>query len=276
MAFFLVSSSLFESCKKREQPRFRFWPFKVMFIMGNSEKAYFHILDHIDKARTTINVYDWDGDTIVLNGPAGYTPLKIKSSEEWKMAVNNDLMPDTTQLGQLGEIIRGLKEFLDERRDHSASKAWDRIRLAIPRKLYKSYPHFFERLLTAFKDYYTGPVGGSSDFNSGLRDLQSEIDICNLISAPDPDDGWGYNCSALLHYESIFLSYAEGDTKMMDVSLSIDEVQTAEANVRYKAAVAKYGYAIGTVEDYKTRYSEEGEEAGSEDGYYYLELDLTR
>ena len=277
MTLFLVSLTLNESCKKREQPRLRFWPWKVMWIMTKSDKSYTQILDHIDKARKTLDKYVWGQDTLVLNGPAGYTPLKQKACKEWKLAVNDDLMPDTTKLTQLGEIVRGLKEYLDERRDHSASKAWDKIRLAIPRKLYKTYPYFFEKVLSDLKAYYTGPVGGGSDCNSGLRDLQWEKNICHSISIPDPNDPWGSGGTALYHYETIFAAYAEGNTKMMNIELSIEDAQIKEAELRYKAAGM-----IGNVEDYRTKFSNEITiiEKGiykiqqTEESYYYIDLDV--
>ena len=285
MAFFLVSSSLFESCKKREQPRFRWSWWKLRdthFIMANSWKSYEGIEKNIENGRTTTGIFYWEPDTLIMNGPAGYTSLIQKASTEWGKAINNNLMPDTTKLTELGEIIRGLKLFLDERQDHDAGKAWNIIKLAIPRKLYKTYPHFWEMLLTALKEYYTVTVGGSAEYTDGIRNLQQEINICNLITAPDPDDPWGYTCSALTHYEAIFRAMAEGDNKAMkvglardvegdiiDITMDMNQAQNMEAEKRFKLATNQKGYAVGSPEDYKTKFEDD-----SNGGYYYLGLDV--
>jgi hypothetical protein len=137
-------------------------------------------------------------------------------------------------------------------------------------------------VLTALKRYYTETIGGSSDYTNGTRNLQQEIDIRNLITAPDPEDPWGYTCSPAVHYESIFRSIAEGDNKalrvglvrdidgqIIDVSMDMNHAQNLEAEKRFKLATDQKGYAVGSPEDYKTKFEED-----SNGGYYYLELDV--
>ncbi|HKL43666.1 MAG TPA: hypothetical protein VJ892_00105, partial [Candidatus Absconditabacterales bacterium] len=218
--FLVLLIILVPSCKKEEvlQPTWQ-WLLKEKVVLTETERSHKQNLDHIDHARTCVDIYVWGEDTLTLNGPAGYYPLTAKAVAEFQKAYENEVMPDTTQLSNDGMMADVIKDFLELRRDHSASQSFKKMRIAIPKDLYEVYPRFFERFLTEMMSYLTGQIGGNSEWYGGTRDLEREKDIRKLITQDDFDflDPWECNCSAMIYLESFYKKYAEGDVKSTQI-----------------------------------------------------------
>lgn len=247
------------SCKKETlQPTWQ-WLLKEKVVLTDTERSHKQNLDHIDHARTCVDIYVWGEDTLTLNGPAGYYPLTTKAVAEFQKAYENEVMPDTTQLSNNGMMADIIKDFLELRRDHSASQSFKKMRIAIPKDLYEVYPRFFERFLTAIMEYLTGQIGGNSEWYGGTRDINMEKNIRNLFTQDDVDfqDDWECNCSAVPYVEVFYNKYSEGNVKSAQVSkgdyiLFVQEISAQERTFLQE----KYG---GELNEWKTSYDSENE-----------------
>ncbi len=247
-------------CEKEEtlQPTWQ-WLLKEKFVLTETERTNKKILEHIDRGRTSIDTYVWGEDTLTLNGPAGYNPLTTKAVVEFQKAYENEVMPDTTQLSNDGMMADIIKDFLELRRDHSASQSYKKMRLAIPKDLYEIYPRFFERFLTEVMDYLTNQVGGNSEWYAGTRSIEHEKEIRKLISKDDFDfqDPWECNCSALIYIRSFYDNYAEGDVKSIQISKEDYILFVQEISVHDRVFLQeKYGGELG---EWQTKYDNEKE-----------------
>ncbi|HRX63504.1 MAG TPA: hypothetical protein P5060_00140 [Candidatus Absconditabacterales bacterium] len=233
--FFSVTASLLSSCKKDEtlQPSWQ-WLLKETVIFENTAEEFALILDHIDAARTTTDTYVWCGDTITLNGPAGYEPLSEKSAVEIIWSYRNEIMADTTQFLQDGVLSKVIQKYLEIRRHNSAEDAYYKMRLAIPADLYELYPRFWERVLTEIMSYLTTQIGGNSDWYGGTRDIGMEKNIYKLPWAPDIDyqDPWGCNCAAYYYFKDFFKDRSEGDNKKSTI-IDVEMVQKISSRERF-------------------------------------------
>ncbi len=271
LVIFILST--LSSCKKEElQPGWHLWK-KNFVVLTDLEKTHKNSQYHIKLGRTNTESYSWDDEVIVLNGPAGYSPLYNKGTNEFGQTYKNEIMPDTTQfcMGCMQEKI--IKKFLELRWENTANNAFKKMRLAVPKDLYEVYPRFFEMFLTAEMDYLTGQIGGNPDWYGGTRSLEHEKEIALLFYKDDTDfqDPWQCNCSPYTYVLDYYKNYVPGNNKnLVENLIAIEEqrleqiiiVQQDFAKQRFATFSSKYG---GSERDYTTQYD-------SEEGVYYLEI----
>jgi len=271
LMLFLLST--FSSCEKEElQPGWHLWK-KNYVVLTQLNETHKQNENHIKLGRTTTESYNWGDAVVVLNGPAGFSPLYNKATNEFGKTYQNEVMPDTTELcmGCMQEKI--IKKFLELKWENTANDAFKKMRLAVPKDLYEVYPRFFEMFLTAQMSYLTGQIGGNPDWYGGTRSIEHEKEIALLFYKDDTDfqDPWECNCSPYTYVLDYYKNYVPGNNKnLVENLIAIEEqrleqiiiVQQDFSSQRFATFASKYG---GSAEDYKTQYD-------SEEGIYYLEI----
>jgi len=260
---FLVVSS----CKKEEklQPT---GPFCSKFlVLTDLERTHYANQHHIKIGRTTTDSYDWDGEVIVINGPAGYHDLYHKAAREFGKTYQNEVMLDTTELcvGCMQEQI--IRKYLELKWENEEKKAFKKMRLAVPKNLYEVYPRFFELFLTAQMDYLTKEIGGKPGWYSGKRSLEKEKEIMKLFYKEDTDyqDPWACNCNPHTYVLDYYKNYVQGNNKKSLVNQNLKELpdlQESFAVQRHNNMSTKYG---GEIKNYSTQYD-------PNEGEYFLEI----
>lgn len=262
-----VAIILFSSCEKD-----KFQPNSSMFhsnlvVFTDLEKTHIANKYNIQKGRTTTSEYDWDGDVVAVNGPAGYEPLYKKATHKFGHKYRQEIMPDTTKLcvGCMQERI--IQEYLYLRQDYPAEKAFNKMRLAVPKDLYEVYPRLFELFLSAEMEYLTGQIGGDPDYYSGKRSFTKEKKIANIFYSEDSEfqDPWGCNCSPYIYVLEYYKRFTPGAKKSLSLpndDVDVGFLQATFAHQRYIEFNSKYA---GIVEDYQTKYDEA-------EAVYYLDI----
>ncbi len=259
------------ACNKEDlQPGWN--PFKSeTIVLEELVKIDEGIKNHIDKARTTQGIYYWAPDTLTLNGPVGYYPLYTRATDEFCLAWQMLLMPDTNDLGTNNEQARINESFLKLRREHTEGEAFDKMRLMVHKDIYEKCPRLGERFLTAEMEYLTTQLGGNADWYSGTRSEEMEKAIAMLPYTPDTEyqDPWGCNCSPYTYILEGYKEYAEGNQKSyngVDKAEHIKNVQTYSTQERFEKLQE---YNVGDFE-YKTQYYEDDEGKG----VYYIDIPI--
>lgn len=266
------------SCKKDDlykfgyEPRYH-WLYNCTYILDGSAKQHDKNISGIEKARTTLKIVVEGGDTltyfeyngvkyIVDYGPAGYTALAKFFEDTLTNYVENELMPDPSQVTADGDLGKIKQKYLKNRQDYKKDKAWRKMRLAVPKKFYKENPLTFELLFSHLFEYCTVNLGGSSNASNGTPDLNKELEIRNFLrEANELDhDGW----TGKYAFYTIYLDYADGpdDKRLMIQNVDISTLQNQQSEVRYKNIFHRPGYETITQEECKTtlEVNENGEE----------------
>lgn len=255
LVMLFVSEAFFIGCTKDGQMSEweKFW-YKESTILGDLNSTHKDVvLKKIDWARTSLDAFMvWDGDTIALHGPAGYSPLADKCIKVFGLRYKEVMLPDTNIGATDGELPKIIKRFLELRRENSAGQAVKKMRLYIPKETYDLDHSGFEWMFTEISAYLVGPLGGNSEWFSGTRDHATEMKIRNILTLPDPEDPWGYNCSAETRIRSWYVNYAEGNNKSMAVS-DYGKLITHHAEMRYQYIAKIPSYNAGSPNDYKTK-----------------------
>lgn len=221
----------------------------------------------IGNYRNTIGEVYWDDELITLNGPGSYSLLAAHATRMQVESYKSVLIPDTTGLCQEGELASIIKSYLEKRRDYPREKAFKKLFLKIPKSLYEQYPHFWERFLSELHKYLTEVIGGPDEWTTGERNREREMELYYLPIVSDPDDPWGYNCPASMHWHDYYLGIAQGPEKMAIANQETIQLQIEKSgNERYQRFLENVKMTedisvFGAAEDFQTKYI---------DGYYVL------
>ena len=265
-SIFSILIMLNSSCSKDElQPTWQ-WLFTPYLILDDVEKVHNENLKHIDAGRTTVGDYQWGDSTISLTSPAGYSVLSKMAAKELTRAFENAIMSDTSKLSESGVIPEVIKKYLENRREDDPEDAYDDMRVGISNDLYEMNEYAGEQMLLFFYIYLTQDIGGSSEWFSGIRNLEREKELRGLMLSTDwnHEDPWGSNSSMETYNEFWYLDYSEGDVKSVNIKNtdypSIEEIPLKSAKIRYDLSGKG-----GSIEDFKTQYDEK-------EGVYYIIL----
>lgn len=190
-----------------------------MFVFTSLAETHNNNLLHIDAARKTIYPYSWEGDTLVLDGPASYEVVYKKATDRFVFGFQNEIMPDSTSFCK--ECLQGqiIQKFLELRRSNSASESFNKLKLGIPTAMYEVYPRFWERFLSLESFYLINQIGGSATETNGTRSLYWEKLIRDLPYSPDEnnEDPWACNCNAVGYIADYYKNYSEGPKKRSSI-----------------------------------------------------------